>query len=289
MRLSAFRRLSVLLAAAVLLPVAPAPARALTPGTEAPAPVAQPEASPETAELAPLASVRPYHGHVPRRRDLGLRGSWRARASLGGSEDNRTTAVELPLSLTYGFGDGAEISLDAPLRLRDRAQGVGGYSGDLRLAAGLPITEQWTLRPSVRVGVSGPLAPGTGRRTVSGRVVSSVAWPVTPGLRLTLGTTGEAFDSARLGKRGDGVVDFTLRNRLGLTLDTGVDVFGGDLDATAAFTDMRRLDAGGLTRRDRIDLGLSGGGRLKLGASASLAREAETAEAGIRARLFTRF
>jgi hypothetical protein len=243
----------------------------------------------DSMEPAPLATVHPYTSHIPGRRDLGLQGTWAARANVGGSEKNPAAALEVPLSLAYGFDNGAKIRLEAPLSLRDDALSAGGYSGDLRLSLGLPVASGWSLRPSVRVGVAGPMEPVPGRRIVSGRLTSHLQWPVRDNLKLSLGTTGEALDTMTIGGVSDGVVDLSLRNRLGLALKTGLKLFGGGLDASAAFTDIRRLTAAGLDQRAEVDLGISTGGRLKLGASARIAQEAEEAEAGVRARLFTRF
>ncbi|WP_404385035.1 hypothetical protein [Caenispirillum salinarum] len=286
-----------LLTAALLLGAA-APAGALTLGADQPPPeeipaedrpAAEAAEEPVALEDAPLAPLHPYTSIIPGRKDLGLRASWRARVDVGGSEENPAAALELPLALTYGFDNGADARLEAPLRLRDGALSAGGYSGDLRLTVGLPVTDVWTVQPSIRFGVAGAMAPEPGRRIISGRVTSRVEWPVNDALRLSLGTTAEGYDAAPLGGVSDGLMDLTLRNRLGIALDTGFDVFGGDIGASAALTDIRRIGSDGLRRRAEVDIGLSTGGRLKLGASARLVREAEAAEAGVRARLFTRF
>ncbi|MEM8554625.1 MAG: hypothetical protein AAGF71_07320 [Pseudomonadota bacterium] len=69
-------------------------------------------------------------------------------------------AYTLPLSYGFAFQDsGRTLIVDLPVTFVD-AEGTDSYSLSLGLGLGLPITPQWTLTPSARIGATGSVDLG---------------------------------------------------------------------------------------------------------------------------------
>lgn len=283
-------RILPLCACVVAAILATTPARALT---EVPADggnVRAPAAAPD--EPAPLPSSISYTSRVPGAPG-GFKGQWRARANVRQNDDDEATftAVEVPLALGYGFEDGSTLRLEAPLRLTHANGGRARHAETLRLTARVPVTDRWRLDAAARAGLSGVIDEATADSTAGLSLQSRFDLPVGEALRVSLQTTAEVAAGRPLDRdRGDGWYRAAVRNRLDLSLDTGLVVAGGDLTVSAAATDHRWQAGGGAGWSDDLSLSLATrGAPVRLSASARLGAAEDTRTLGLSARLSARF
>lgn len=108
--------------------------------------------------------------------------------TAGGFETN---VYSVPLGYSYGFSNGTELIIDAPLTMMS-TQGAESYSGSLGVGlripvrVGLPESLSWSLTPILRSGGVGSTELGAVAGIWSGSVTSTLDWRVRETTTLTL-------------------------------------------------------------------------------------------------------
>jgi hypothetical protein len=106
---------------------------------------------------------------------IGLLAASTTAASVGG--DYQTTSIEVPLSYTAKFDSDPrkKLRLDLPLGYAD-TEGAATYSAGLGLAYTHPLSDVWSLTPSIAVGATGSDDLGSAGGVSSYSLTSAYTW-----------------------------------------------------------------------------------------------------------------
>ena len=148
-----------------------------------------------------------------------------------------TNVIDLPISYVVPLADPRyAVILDAPLTFVE-TEGARSYAGSLGVGVRVPVLDNWSLTPALRSGATGSVEAGAAAVLLSGSLTSNFEVSLF-GVDLTLGNGVSYIRSLPLAF-GDYDVDYeldnvVLRNGIGLSGGTGVDLFGEPVTWEAA-------------------------------------------------------
>jgi len=133
------------------------------------------------------------------------------------------------------------VLLDLPVNWV-RTGGSDSVSGSLGIGVRVPLTNWWSVTPSVRAGVAGSIDMGAAALVFSGSVTSDIRWNW-GGWYFGLGNMAGFYRATGL-PVGEYDIDYDLNNvllRNGISVSRDLTEGSAPIRATAAFTDSRYL------------------------------------------------
>lgn len=190
--------------------------------------------------------------------------SFGADAGRLAADEAEITSLTARPGLGYGFANDWTLKLDAPLTWQ-RTEEADGWSGHLSLGLRMPVTEAWSLTPSVSAGAVGSVDLGAGAVLAGGGLTSRYEAGLTDRFSLVFGNSARVTSTVPV-TVGDYEVDYGLTNveaRNGVTAiyKTGIDAFGEPLRLSAGITDTRFFGDDLYSESyETLSLGVSAGG-----------------------------
>jgi hypothetical protein len=157
----------------------------------------------------------------------------------GGYQQDRLSGT---FSYRMNFeGTDTAVLLDLPVNWV-RTGGSDSVSGSLGIGVRVPLTNWWSVTPSVRAGVAGSVDIGAAALVFSGSVTSDIRWNW-GGWYFGLGNMAGVYRATGV-SAGDYDIDYDLNNvllRNGISVSHDLTEGPAPVRATAAFTDSRYL------------------------------------------------
>ncbi|MCA1939662.1 MAG: hypothetical protein LDL26_01560 [Caenispirillum bisanense] len=180
-----------------------------------------------------------------------------------GADGTDVRSMTATPTIGWGFANGWTLALDMPLTWQ-KTEDADTWSGQLSLGLTMPVTESWSLTPSVSAGAVGSVDLGAGAVLTGGALTSRYEAALTERLSLVIGNTAGVFTTVPV-TVGDYEVDYDLTNvvaRNGITAvyDTGAQAFDAPLRLSLGITDTRFFgDALYSESYEEITVGVSAG------------------------------